>query len=93
MMILLLISLLFLGSIIQGMIYSDEITADIEFIHPAAFMYFFGINSRNYVWDNGDRENRITIGLWLIVIGISFFLYSENIPTEETHKLQETLQP
>jgi hypothetical protein len=79
-------------SITMGVVYADEFQMAIEIIHPSSGMYMIGVSSRNHVWDNGDRENHIEIGFYLVVLSISFFLYSENIPIEDPKPAEHILK-
>lgn len=61
----------------------SEFEFGFELIFPMSGMYSFGITSRNYYYENGDRKNKIEFGFWLLVICLSFYVYPDGAPIRE----------
>ena len=65
---------LFIGlPILIGIGTSDEWQFGIELVNPSFNSFEIGITNRNYEWDNGDQEQELRIGLFIITISCSFF--------------------
>ena len=59
--------------ILIGMSTSDEWQFGIELVNPSFNSFELGISNRNYEWDNGDHEQELRIGFFIITISCSFF--------------------
>lgn len=60
-------------ALVMGMNKAEEIEWAIEFIHPGFNSFELGITNRNYEWDNGDSEQELRIGLFIVTLSVSFF--------------------
>lgn len=60
-------------AIVAGISGADDIEWGVEFTHPSFNSFEIGITNRNYEWDNGDREQELRIGLFILTIFVSFF--------------------
>lgn len=66
--------ILFIGlPILIGMSSSDEWQFGLELANPSFNSFEIGITNRNYEWDNGDKEQELRIGLFIMTISCSFF--------------------
>lgn len=60
-------------ALVMGLAKADETEWAIEMIHPSFNSFEFGITNRNYEWDNGDSEQELRIGLFIVTLSVSFF--------------------
>ena len=71
--ILLLLGLLILMAISVGIYMADDIEMGIELSTFKWTSFELGVTNRNYIWDSGDEEQELRLGLFFITFFISFF--------------------
>ena len=70
---ILLLGLLILMAISVGIYMADDIEMGIELSTFKWTSFELGVTNRNYIWDSGDEEQELRLGLFFITFFISFF--------------------